>query len=118
MAQAVAAVENTMGRGDVARGAVDFPYMVIKMFTEYGNAARKPLAPSGVQELMGFWNRLQELVANQELSIAAARRCATAAGREAALLSGSEPTIRKEHVREANRLVRSRQTATAGLLCR
>ena len=80
MAQAVAAVENTMGRGDVARGAVDFPYMVIKMFTEYGNAARKPLAPSGVQELMGFWNRIQELVANEELSIAAARTLTSEVG--------------------------------------
>lgn len=116
MTQATETAE-TVGRGDVARGQVDFPYMVIKMFSDFGMAAGKPLAPSGVRELTGVWNRVQQLVSNQELSVASARRCTTAAAREAAKLSQGLPTISAEHVREASRIVASRSTATAGRVC-
>ncbi|MEM1249511.1 MAG: hypothetical protein AAGK22_24260 [Acidobacteriota bacterium] len=108
---------DAMGRGDVARGQVDFPYMVIKMFSDFGMAAGKPLAPSGVRELTGVWNRVQQLVSNQELSVASARRCTTSAAREAAKLSQGSATISGDHVREATRIVAARSTATAGRIC-
>ncbi len=73
--------------------------------------------PSGVQELTGIWNRVQQLVAAQELSVASARRCVKAAASEAARLSGNSPTISQADVREAMRIVRSQSTATAGRVC-
>ena len=97
---------------------MDLAYATIKMFSDFGCVARKPLAPTAVEELRTFWGRIQQLVSSQELSIALARRCVTATARYARRLAGDAPRIGGEHVREAALMVRAESTATAGLLCR
>lgn len=97
---------------------MDLAYAAIKMFSDFGCVARKPLAPGAVEELRTFWGRIQQLVSSQELSIALARRCVAATARYARRLAGDSPRIGADHVREAALMVRAESTATAGLLCR
>lgn len=97
---------------------MDLAYAAIKMFSDFGCMARKPLAPGAVEELRTFWGRIQQLVTSQELSIALARRCVAGTARYARRLAGDAPRIGAEHVREAVLMVRAESTATAGLICR
>lgn len=97
---------------------MDLAYAAIKMFSDFGCVARKPLAPAAVEELRTFWGRIQQLVSSQELSIALARRCVAGTARTARRLAGDAPRIGGEHVREAVMMVRAESTATAGVICR
>lgn len=97
---------------------MDLAYATIKMFSDFGCVARKPLAPTAVEELRTFWGRIQQLVTSQELSIALARRCVKGTARYARHLAGDEPRIGGDHVREAVHMVRADATGMAGVLCR
>lgn len=97
---------------------MELPYAVIKMFSDFGCLAGKPLAPAGVEELTTFWGRIQQLVATQQFSVALAKRCVASAAKEARQLAGDNPCIGGADVRQAISLVRAQATGTAGLLCR
>ena len=97
---------------------VDFPYMAIKIFSDFGNAAGKPLSARGVEALRPFWERIEELVAGGELNVALARRCTLAAARSARELARDSATLDGWHVSEAVRQVRTEAQGLAGVLCR
>jgi hypothetical protein len=97
---------------------VDFPYMAIKIFSDFGNVAGKPLSARGVEALRPFWERIEELVAGGELNVALARRCTLAAARSARELARDSATLDGWHVSEAVRQVRTEAQGLAGVLCR
>ena len=97
---------------------VDFAYLAIKVFSDFGTMAGKPLAPCGVEALRPFWNRIQELASNGELNVALARRCTRNAAKAAALLAAGSETLRGEHVSEAVLMARQEASGLAGLICR
>ncbi len=97
---------------------MDMPYAVIKMFTDFGYQAGKPLAPAAVEEMSSFWGNIQQLVATQQFSVALAKRCVNGTARKARELAGNAPLIGGTHVREAISMVQAESTATAGFICR
>lgn len=97
---------------------VDFAYMTIKIFSDFGRLAGKPLSAEGVEALRPFWSRIQELVALGELSPALAQRCTHAAARAAKTLAAESPSLKGWHVSEAIRTVRAEARGLAGVLCR
>lgn len=98
--------------------SVDFAYMTIKVFSDFGRLAGKPLSAEGVEELRPFWTRIQELVAGGELNVALAQRCTHAAARAARTLSAGSKSLSGWHVAEAIRTVRAEAQGLAGVLCR
>ncbi len=98
--------------------AMDVPYATIKMFTDFGCVARKPLAPEAVEEMVGFWGTIQQLVATKQFSVALAKRCVANTAKEARRLAGDAPHLSGFDVREAISMVRGQATSTAGFLCR
>ena len=101
-----------------AQDEVDFAYLAIKVFSDFGRFAGKPLAPCGVEALRPFWNRIQELAASGELNVALARRCTRNAAKAAALLAADSESLPRAHVAEAVLMVRQEAAGLAGLLCR
>ena len=100
------------------RDQVDFPYMAIKIFSDFGREGRKPLAACGIEALRPFWERIEELVASGELDVALARRCTLAAARNARRLAGAARVLEAWHVSEAVHQVRAEARGFAGVLCR
>lgn len=97
---------------------MDLPYATIKLFSDFGCMAGKPLAPGGVEALASFWGRIEQLVATKQFSVSLAKRCVTGAAREARQLAGNASRINGEHVREAISLVQAQSTNMAGFMCR
>ncbi len=101
-----------------SQDAMDVPYATIKMFTDFGCVAQKPLAPEAVEEMVGFWATIQQLVATKQFSVALAKRCVAKTATEARRLAGDAPHFSGFDVREAISMVRGQATGTAGFLCR
>lgn len=97
---------------------MDLPYAVIKMFSDFGCLAGKPLAPAAVEELSSFWGRIQQLVSTKQFSVALAKRCVAGTAHAARTLSGDSPRIDGVHLREAISMVRAEATGMAGIFCR
>lgn len=97
---------------------MNLPYATIKMFTDFGCVAKKPLAPEAVEEMVGFWGTIQQLVATKQFSVALAKRCVANTAKEARRLAGDASHLSGFDVREAISTVRAQATGTAGFICR